>query len=67
MIKVRLTKKLAARLNGVDVSALHVGDLLELPDRTAYILIAEGWAERVADGCAIATPQVPIQQSSGTP
>jgi hypothetical protein len=65
MITVRLTKKLAARLNGVDVSAFHVGDLLELPDRTAYILIAEGWAERAAD--AIAMPEVPVQQSSGTP
>ena len=48
MIAVRLTKKLAALLNGVDVSALKVGDVLELPDSAARMLIAEGWAEPVA-------------------
>jgi hypothetical protein len=47
MLVVRLTKKLAAYLNGIDVSSLKVGDILELPDRAAYMLIAEGWAEPV--------------------
>ena len=45
MISVRLTKKLAALLNGVDVSALKVGDILELPDSAARMLVLEGWAE----------------------
>ena len=47
MIAVRLTKKLAALLNGIDVSALKVGDILELPDSAARMLILEGWAERL--------------------
>ncbi|HUP40802.1 MAG TPA: hypothetical protein VM115_11830 [Vicinamibacterales bacterium] len=45
MVRVRLTKKLAAKLNGIDVSALNVGDILELPDAAACMLIAERWAE----------------------
>jgi hypothetical protein len=41
MIRVRLTKKLAAVLNGVDVSALSIGDVLELPDAAGHMMIAE--------------------------
>lgn len=44
MIRVRLTKKLAAILNGVDVSGLQIGDVIELPDSAARMMIAEGWA-----------------------
>jgi hypothetical protein len=47
-MKVQLTRKLAAILNGVDVSAIQVGDIVELPDSTAAMLIAEGWAVRVS-------------------
>jgi hypothetical protein len=49
MIRVRLTKKLASILDGVDVSLLNVGEILELPDSSAALLIAEKWAERVAE------------------
>lgn len=45
MVRIRLTKKLAATLNGIDVSALCVGDVVELPDAAARMMIAEGWAE----------------------
>jgi len=47
VILVRLTKKLAECLDDVDLSKYQVGDLLELPDRDAGMLIAEGCAERV--------------------
>ena len=47
VILVRLTKKLAECLDDIDLSKYHVGDLLELPDRDAGMLIAEGCAERV--------------------
>jgi hypothetical protein len=47
MLRVRLTKKLAAVMNGVDVSSANVGDILELPDAAAHMMIAEGWAEPV--------------------
>lgn len=42
---VRLKRKLAESLNGINLSQISVGDTLELPDQTADMLIAEGWAE----------------------
>ena len=47
ILRVRLIRKLAERVNGVDLSKVHVGDALDLPSRDARILIAEGWAELV--------------------
>ena len=41
---VRLTKKLASVMNGVDVSGVNVGDVLELPEPAARMMIEEGWA-----------------------
>src|SRR5215212_9405160 len=41
---VRLTRKYADVLNGVDLSGHDVGDRLPLPPRDAGLLIAEGWA-----------------------
>jgi hypothetical protein len=38
---------LAARLNDVDLSSLRVGDVFELPDWDARMMIAEQWAEPV--------------------
>ena len=46
---VRLTRKLATVLNGVDLSKFSVGDVLLLPESVAAMLIAEGWAESVAE------------------
>jgi len=31
-------------MNGVDVSGLQVGDILELPDDRAQMMIEHGWA-----------------------
>lgn len=42
---VRLKRKLAESLNGINLSHISVGDTLELPDQTADMLIAEGRAE----------------------
>lgn len=42
--RVRLTRKLANLLNGIDLSGFSVGDHLDLPPRDAWLLIAEGWA-----------------------
>lgn len=42
--KVHLTKKFAAFLNGIDLSRVEAGDDIELPERQALLLIAEGWA-----------------------
>ena len=43
-VKVRLVKKLAEVIDGIDVSGNRVGDVLDLPAEQARLLIAEEWA-----------------------
>jgi hypothetical protein len=43
---VRLTRKLAECLDGIDVSQRCVGDVFELPSADAELLVAEQWAEQ---------------------
>jgi hypothetical protein len=43
-VRVRLTKKLANQIDGVDVSPHQVGDVLDLPPEQARLLLAEEWA-----------------------
>lgn len=47
-MQVRLTHKLANTLDGIDVSACRVGDVIDLPDQEAAVLIKENWAEAVS-------------------
>ena len=54
-LRVRITRKLAEVLNGVDVSRVQEGDCVDLSARDARLLIAEGWAELV-DPHPIAPP-----------
>ena len=49
ILRVRITRKLADHLNGLDLSRVRVGDVLELSERDAAMLIREGWAEQVGD------------------
>ena len=44
-MKIRLTRKFADVINGVDISKAHEGETLDLSQREAEILLAEGWAE----------------------
>jgi hypothetical protein len=44
-MRVRLVRKLADLLDGVDVSGHRSGDILELSRHDAELLIAERWAE----------------------
>jgi hypothetical protein len=44
LVRIRLVRKLAQRLNGVDVSDVNVGDCLDLSPESARLLIEEGWA-----------------------
>ena len=46
-LRVRLVRKLAIRLNGLDLSRVKVGDVLILSAEVAAMLIREGWAERI--------------------
>jgi hypothetical protein len=45
-MRVRLTRKLAEVIDGVDLSGHSVGETFDLPRRDARLLIAEGWAQR---------------------
>lgn len=44
-IPVRLTRKLANIINGVDLTRHQVGDVIEVPSHTALMLMGEGWGE----------------------
>ena len=46
LASVRLTRKLADVIDGIDITEAHVGDRLNIPPHDADLLIAEGWAER---------------------
>ena len=43
-MRVVLTRKLAERVDGIELSGWRVGDVLELPDQEASLLLAERWA-----------------------
>jgi len=43
-MKVVLTRKLADAMDGVDVAAYQVGDVLDLSAAEARLLVAERWA-----------------------
>ncbi|HEY0284600.1 MAG TPA: hypothetical protein VGC23_04375 [Vicinamibacterales bacterium] len=59
MIRVRLIRKFATSLNGVDLSQLKVGDITELPDAAARMMIAERWAEQVVEHIRSTPPTLP--------
>jgi len=50
VVPVRLTRKLAEQIDGIDLSRSRVGDRLALSSDEARLLIAEGWAEPVPSG-----------------
>jgi CheY-like chemotaxis protein len=49
-VLVRLVRKLATFIDGIDLSHRSVGDVIDMPEHEARTLIAEGWAERTASG-----------------
>jgi hypothetical protein len=49
-VKVRITRKFADFIDGVDLSAKRVGDVIEVPSRDAKLLVAENWAVNVSNG-----------------
>ena len=46
-MRVRLIRKLADALDGIDVSQYRNGDILDLPRTQAELLLAEGWVCRI--------------------
>lgn len=55
-MRLRLTRKFAARIDGIDLSRCEPGDVIALSADEAAILLAEGWAEAA-----------PPEQRSGLP
>jgi hypothetical protein len=49
-MKIRVTKRLANVLDGVDVSHIQEGDTVDVTSRDAEALIREGWAAPVEAG-----------------
>lgn len=43
-MQIRLTRKLAEAIDGIDLSGHAVGDVIDLPQHDAAVLVAEGWA-----------------------
>lgn len=43
-IRVRLTRKFAQIINGIDLTRARAGEELDLSARDAEVLVAEGWA-----------------------
>ena len=63
-MKVQLIRKLANRLNGVDLTSYTVGQVVDPPERAAAILLAEGWALPIPAPAAPDAAQAPASQSS---
>ena len=44
-MRIKLVRKFANSLNGIDLTRVTVGDIVELKPQQAVLLIREGWAE----------------------
>jgi hypothetical protein len=53
-MKVRLTRKHAEQIDGIDLKGYQVGDMMDLTPIEAGMLVAEEWAH--ADRRIVATP-----------
>lgn len=42
-MRVWLTRKYAERIDGVDLSGRQIGDVIDLPQVEAQLLVAEEW------------------------
>ena len=48
-VKVRLTRKFAEAIDGIDLSRANAGEEILVSSRDAEVLIAEGWAAPLAE------------------
>lgn len=62
---VRLTLKLANLMDGIDVSRIRQGDLIDLSDAEAMLLVAEGWAIEVGGNGHRASSVIPDLKPDG--
>lgn len=66
-VYIRLTRKLAGVINGCDLRPYKVGQILDLEDRVALMLLAEGWAEPVSGGPVTAHDRPPRKRREQKP
>lgn len=59
-MRVRITRKFAEFIDGVDLSSKRVGDVIEVSARDAKLLLAENWAVNVSNG-------EPLRVEAGNP
>jgi hypothetical protein len=59
-MQVKLIRKFANAINGIDLSSVRVGDIVDLSAYHAALLISEGWAEAVPQ----ARERVDLQSST---
>jgi hypothetical protein len=58
-MRVRLTRRLAECVDGIDLKQRRVGDFLDLSSHDGKMLIAEGWATPVASADETASNHEP--------
>jgi hypothetical protein len=69
-MRVRLTKKYAEMIDGIDLSAHEPGDVFDLERSSARLLVAEGWAvperrRKYLHGGSQALPAVAADRPNG--
>ena len=62
-MRVRLTRKLAERIDGVDLSRSRTGDILDLSPQEAGLLVSEEWAVPVAAASETRHATVPVARA----
>jgi len=65
-MRVRVVRKLADRVDGIDLSHCIEGDVIDLSDREASVIIAERWAlpaRRATDSIASVSGDVGVRSS----
>jgi len=67
-MRVRISRKLADSVDGIDLSHCAVGDVIDLADHQARMIVAERWAvfaRRAADRMGIGPDELPASFAEG--
>ena len=62
VVQVRITRKLAGALNGLDLKPFVVGEVVDLDPPFARMLVSEGWAEVHQDTSRLTSGGSPVKQ-----
>jgi hypothetical protein len=64
LVRLRITRKFANVIDGIDLSHVEAGDDIRLSRRNASLLIAEGWAVPLGKGKAVTLTAKPTSKRS---